>query len=277
MQIRQWHKKHCVFLLLQKRLLKGRDAANTQTSCVEQDLGFVGLMGMMDPPRDEVIDAIATCKSAGIKTVMITGDNRLTATAVGKIIGLLDDGDVLEGGEIENMSDEELSRASQSVSIYARASPEHKLRIVDALKRNGHIVAMTGDGVNDAPALKKADIGVAMGLGGTDVAREASDMVITDDNFATIVHAIEEGRRIYNNIQKGACYLLSSNFAEVAILFTGVVILDFPVVPLLALQILFVNLITDEFPALGLTVEPVERDVMRKRLAIRRKISCQNE
>src|SRR3990172_4431479 len=193
---------------------------------------------------------------------MITGDNKLTATAVGKTIGLLDDGNVLEGSEIEKMSDEELSRAARSVSIYARASPAHKLRIVDALKRNGHVVAMTGDGVNDAPALKKADIGVAMGRG-ADVAREASDMVITDDNFATIVHAIEEGRRIYSNIQKGACYLLSSNFAEVAILFTAVVILDFPVVPLLALQILFVNLVTDEFPALGLTVEPAAKDVMK--------------
>jgi Ca2+-transporting ATPase len=234
------------------------------TSCVEQNLVFVGLMGMMDPPREEVIDAIATCKRAGIKTVMITGDNKLTATAVGKIIGLLDDGDVLEGGEIEKMSEEELSRVAQSVSIYARASPAHKLRIVDALKRNGHIVAMTGDGVNDAPALKKADIGVAMGITGTDVAREASDMVITDDNFATIVHAVEEGRRIYSNIQKGACYLLSSNFAEVAILFTAVVILDFPIVPLLALQILFVNLVTDEFPALGLTVEPAAKDVMQR-------------
>ncbi len=250
-------------LAFAEKTFEGGGCREYTISCVEQDLVFVGLMGMMDPPREEVIDAIATCKSAGIKTVMITGDNKLTATAVGKTIGLLDDGNVLEGGEIEKMSDEELSRASQSVSIYARASPAHKLRIVDALKRNGHIVAMTGDGVNDAPALKKADIGVAMGITGTDVAKEASDMVITDDNFATIVHAIEEGRRIYSNIQKGACYLLSSNFAEVAILFTAVVILDFPIVPLFALQILFVNLVTDEFPALGLTVEPATKGVMQ--------------
>jgi Ca2+-transporting ATPase len=250
-------------LAFAEKTFEGEGCSEYTASCIEQNLVFTGLMGMMDPPREEVIDAIATCKRAGIKTVMITGDNKLTATAVGKTIGLLDDGNVLEGGEIENMSDEELSRASKSVSIYARASPAHKLRIVDALKRNGHIVAMTGDGVNDAPALKKADIGVAMGITGTDVAREASDMVITDDNFATIVHAIEEGRRIYSNIQKGACYLLSSNFAEVAILFTAVVILDFPIVPLLALQILFVNLVTDEFPALGLTVEPAVKDVMR--------------
>jgi Ca2+-transporting ATPase len=233
------------------------------TSCVEHDLVFTGLMGMMDPPREEVLDAIATCKSAGIKIVMITGDNKLTASAVGKTIGLLDDGTVLEGSEIEKMSDKELTEASRYVSIYARASPAHKFRIVDALKRNGHIVAMTGDGVNDTPALKKADIGVAMGISGTDVAREASEMVIMDDNFATIVAAVEEGRRIYSNIQKGACYLLSSNFAEVAIIFTAVVILDFPIVPLIALQILYVNLVTDEFPALGLTVEPAGKDVMK--------------
>jgi Ca2+-transporting ATPase len=195
---------------------------------------------------------------------MITGDNKLTAEAVGKTTGLLDDDRVIEGSEIENMSDKELAEAAMSISIYARATPAHKLRIVEALKRKGHVVAMTGDGVNDAPALKKADIGVAMGITGTDVAKEASDMVITDDNFATIVHAVEEGRRIYSNIQKGACYLLSSNFAEVSILFTAVVILDFPIVPLLALQILFVNLVTDEFPALGLTVEPAEKGVMHK-------------
>jgi Ca2+-transporting ATPase len=250
-------------LAFAEKTFEGRGYHEYTTSCVEQELVFVGLMGMMDPPREEVIEAIATCKTAGIKTVMITGDNKLTATAVGKTVGLLDDGDVLEGSEIEKMNDEELSIAARSVSIYARAEPAHKLRIVDALKRNGHVVAMTGDGVNDAPALKKADIGIAMGITGTDVAREASDMVITDDNFATIVNAVEEGRRIYSNIQKGACYLLSSNFAEVAILFTAVVILDYEIVPLLALQILFVNLVTDEFPALGLTVEPAAKDVMK--------------
>ncbi|MFH0904349.1 MAG: HAD-IC family P-type ATPase, partial [Methanobacteriota archaeon] len=251
-------------LAFAEKTFEGEGCNEYMASCVEQELVFVGLMGMMDPPREEVIDAIATCKTAGIKTVMITGDNKLTATAVGKTVGLLDEGDVLEGSEIEKMSDEELSRAARTVSIYARAAPAHKLRIVEALKRNGHVVAMTGDGVNDAPALKKADIGVAMGITGTDVSREASDMVITDDNFATIVHAVEEGRRIYSNIQKGACFLLSSNFAEVAIIFTDVVILNFDIVPLLALQILFVNLVTDEFPALGLTVEPAAKDIMRK-------------
>jgi Ca2+-transporting ATPase len=251
-------------LAFAEKTFEGKGCNEYTASCVEKELVFVGLMGMMDPPREEVIDAIATCKTAGIKTVMITGDNKLTATAVGKTVGLLDDGDVLEGSEIEKMSDDELSSAAHSVSIYARAAPAHKLRIVEALKRNGHVVAMTGDGVNDAPALKKADIGVAMGITGTDVSREASDMVITDDNFATIVHAVEEGRRIYSNIQKGACFLLSSNFAEVAIIFTAVVILNFDIVPLIALQILFVNLVTDEFPALGLTVEPAAKDIMRK-------------
>ncbi len=251
-------------LAFAEKKLKGEVCSEYITSCVEQDLVFVGLMGMMDPPREEVIDAIATCKRAGIKTVMITGDNKLTATAVGKTIGLLDDGNVLEGGEIEKMSDEELSRASQSVSIYARAAPAHKLRIVEALKRNGHIVAMTGDGVNDAPALKKADIGVAMGITGTDVAREASAMVITDDNFATIVHAVEEGRRIYDNIQKSASYLLSVTFAEVAVIFIAFVIMDFPL-PLIALQILYVNLVTEEFPALGLSLEPGSRDIMSRK------------
>jgi len=251
-------------LAFAERVLEGDGCSEYTTACVEQNLVFVGLMGMMDTPREEVIDAIATCKRAGIKTVMITGDNKLTAAAVGKTIGLLDNGAVLEGGEIERMSDEELVSAAQSVSVYARATPAHKLRIVDALKQRGHVVAMTGDGVNDAPALKKADIGVAMGITGTDVAREASDMVITDDNFATIVRAVEEGRRIYDNIQKSAAYLLSSNFAEVAILFTAVVILDFRIVPLIALQILFVNLVTDEFPALGLTVEPASKDVMQR-------------
>jgi len=251
-------------LAFAEKTFEGEECREYTATCVEQELVFVGLMGLMDPPREEVIEAIAQCKSAGIKTVMITGDNKLTATAVGQAVGLLAEGKVIEGSEIEKMSDEELAEIAQSVSIYARAAPAHKLRIVEALKRNGHVVAMTGDGVNDAPALKKADIGVAMGITGTDVAKEASDMVITDDNFATIVHAVEEGRRIYDNIQKGACYLLSSNFAEVAILFTAVVILDFPIVPLLALQILFVNLVTDEFPALGLTVEPAEKKVMFK-------------
>ncbi|HLB72299.1 MAG TPA: HAD-IC family P-type ATPase [Candidatus Methanoperedens sp.] len=230
-------------------------------ACVEQDLVFIGLAGMMDPPRDEVIDAIKQCKSAGIKVVMITGDNKLTAAAVGKSIGLLDERNVVEGSEIEKMSDDELTEVAQSASVYARAAPAHKLRIIDALKRRGHIVAMTGDGVNDAPALKKADIGIAMGLSGTDVAKEASDMVITDDNFATIVHAVREGRRIYDNIYKSASYLLSITFAEVAVIFLSFVILDYPLA-LLPLQILYVNLVTEELPALGLSIEPASKDIM---------------
>ncbi len=251
-------------LAFARRTFENEECSEYTTACVERELVFTGLMGMIDPPREEVIDAIAKCKSAGIKTVMITGDNKITARAIGKTIGLLDDGGVLEGSEIERMSDEELAEAAQLVSIYARAAPAHKLRIMDALRRKGHIVAMTGDGVNDAPALKKSDIGVAMGITGTDVAKEASDMVIMDDNFATIVHAVKEGRRIYDNIRKGASYLLSVTFAEVAVLFLSFVVLNYPL-PLTPLQILYVNLVTEEFPALGLSVEPASRDIMSRR------------
>jgi len=252
-------------LAFAERTFGPEECSEYTAGCIEQNLVFIGLMGMIDPPREEVIDSIARCKSAGIKVVMITGDNKLTAAAVGKTIGLLDeDGEVLEGSEIERMSDDELSSAARIASIYARAEPGHKLRIIDALKRNGHIVAMTGDGVNDAPALKKADIGIAMGRSGTDVAKESSDMVITDDNFATIVRAVEEGRRIYDNIRKGASYLLSITFAEVAVLFLSFVVLNYPL-PLTPLQILYVNLVTEEFPALGLSVEPASRDIMSRR------------
>ncbi len=251
-------------LAFAERTFEREECNGYTTGCVEQNLVFIGLMGMIDPPREEVIEAIARCKSAGIKVVMITGDNKLTAAAVGKNVGLLDDGKVLEGSEIDAMGDNELEDAVRSASIYARAEPAHKLKIVGALKRNGHIVAMTGDGVNDAPALRKADIGIAMGITGTDVAKESSDMVIMDDNFATIVHAVEEGRRIYDNIRKGASYLLSITFAEVAVLFLSFVVLDYPL-PLTPLQILYVNLVTEEFPALGLSVEPASRDIMSRR------------
>ncbi len=251
-------------LAFAERILEREECNGYTTGCVEQNLVFIGLMGMIDPPREEVIEAIARCKSAGIKVVMITGDNKLTAKAVGKYVGLLDDGKVLEGSEIDAMGDNELEDAVRSASIYARAEPAHKLKIVGALKRNGHIVAMTGDGVNDAPALRKADIGIAMGITGTDVAKESSDMVITDDNFATIVHAVKEGRRIYDNIRKGASYLLSITFAEVAVLFLSFVVLDYPL-PLTPLQILYVNLVTEEFPALGLSVEPASCDIMSRR------------
>ena len=224
---------------------------------VENELIFVGLVGIMDPPRSEAQEAIEICKAAGIRPVMITGDHRITARAVGAELGIGQDG-VVEGSEIDGMSDEEIEKTS----IFARVTAEHKVRIVQALKARGHIVAMTGDGVNDAPALKAADIGVAMGKAGTEVAKEASDMVITDDNFATIVAAVEEGRRIYDNLRKGTSYLLSCNVAELATIFVGVM-LGLPV-PLLALQILWINVVAEEFPAIGISVEPADTNLMQR-------------
>lgn len=229
---------------------------------VESDLIFAGLMGMMDPPRSEAKEAIRICQNAGIRPIMITGDHPLTAKAIGRELGIGQD-EVIEGIQIEEMSDEALQSRIKDVSTFARVTAEHKVRIVQALKLQGNIVAMTGDGVNDAPALKAADIGVAMGRTGTDVAKEASDMVITDDNFATIVSAVEEGRRIYDNIRKGASYLLSVSFAELGIIFLGVMI-GLPV-PLLAVQILWINVIAEEFPAIGLAVEPAHDSIMNKK------------
>lgn len=229
---------------------------------IESQLIFAGLVGMMDPPRPEVLEAISICKRAGIRPVMITGDHRLTARAIAEELGI-DGKDAIEGVELESMSDEELMARIEKVSVFARVTAGHKMRIVDALKRNGHIVAMTGDGVNDAPALKAADIGVAMGRTGTEVAKEASDMVISDDNFATIVGAVEEGRRIYDNIRKATSYLLSVSFAEVATIFLGV-LMGLPV-PLLAVQILWINVVAEEFPAIGLSTEPAHDKVMQKR------------
>ncbi len=217
---------------------------------VEAGLIFLGLFGMIDPPREEAKKAIQMCKEAGIKVIMITGDNPITAEAVGRIIGLK--GKVLGERELEKMTDEELSDVIDDVAIFSRACPEHKLKIVDILKKKGYTVAVTGDGVNDAPALKSADIGIAMGSG-TDVAKEAADIVLTDDNFSTIVSAVEEGRTIYDNIKKFVSFLVTCNFAEVNIVFLGM-LLGLPL-PLLALQILFINLVTDELPALGLSVE----------------------
>jgi Ca2+-transporting ATPase len=228
----------------------------------EKDLIFTGLVGMMDPPRPEVMEAIRTCRKAGIRTVMITGDHRLTARAIGEELGMVQ-GEVIEGNQLEEMDDDGLISKIEDISIFARVTAQHKMRIVEALKAKGHIVAMTGDGVNDAPALKAADIGVAMGKTGTEVAKEASDMVITDDNFATIVSAVEEGRRIFDNIRKGASYLLSVSFAELATIFLGV-LLDLPV-PLLAAQILWINVVAEEFPAIGLAVEPVNEKIMQRR------------
>ena len=231
---------------------------------LEAGLTFLGLAGMMDAPRLDAIKAIEECKRAGIMVVMITGDHKLTAMAVAREMGLLGPGDrALMGEELDKISDEELGRDVERVRVYARVSPEHKMRIVEAWKRKGHIVAMTGDGVNDAPALKRAGLGVAMGITGTDVAKESADMVLLDDNFASIVHAVEEGRGIYDNIRKFVRYMLSTNSGEVLAIFTASVL--FLPLPLLPLQILWINLITDGFPALALTVEPKERGLMERK------------
>jgi Ca2+-transporting ATPase len=228
---------------------------------VENNLVFVGLVGMLDPPREEAISAVQKCKKAGIKVVMITGDNEFTANAIAKELGLLEgDGKTLTGAELEDMSDAQLDKIVQEVNVYARVSPEHKLRIVNSLKKKNHIVAMTGDGVNDAPALRKADIGVAMGITGTDVAKEASEMILADDNFASSVAAVEEGRIIYNNIKKSIYYLLSTNIGEILIIFIGLII-GLPI-PIVAVQILWINLVTDSFPALALSVDPAGEDIM---------------
>ncbi|MCJ7443584.1 MAG: cation-translocating P-type ATPase [Methanotrichaceae archaeon] len=239
----------------------GRDDP-LEVNYIESDIIFAGLVGMMDPPRKEVLEAIRVCRVAGIRPVMITGDHRLTAKAISKELGM-GRSEVIEGYQIEMMNDEQLLNKIDEVSVFARVTAEHKVRIVEALKKRGNIVAMTGDGVNDAPALKAADIGIAMGKTGTEVAKEASDMVITDDNFATIVSAVEEGRRIYGNIRNGTSYLLSVSFAELAMIFLGLAI-GLPL-PLLAVQILWINIVAEELPAVGLSVEPLHTDIMRKK------------
>ena len=237
------------------------DTKGSDTNEIEQDLDFLGLVGMIDPPRPEVHDAIETCKEAGLRALMITGDHPLTAAYIARELGLADsESPLLTGRDLDRLSADELSAAVGHVNVYARVSPEHKLNIVDALQGRGQVVAMTGDGVNDAPALKKADIGVAMGITGTDVSKEASDMVLQDDNFATIVAAIEEGRIIFDNIRKFIKYLLSCNSGELWVMLVGP-IFGMPL-PLLPVQILWMNLITDGFPALALGVEPAERDAM---------------
>ncbi len=229
---------------------------------LEHDLVFVGLMGMTDPPRAEVKDAVATCREAGIRPVMITGDHPLTARHVARQLGIEAGGTVVTGTEIEHLPDADLQALAERTAVFARVSPEHKLRIVQALQSRGHVVAMTGDGVNDAPALKRADIGVAMGITGTEVSKEAADMVLGDDNFATIVAAVEEGRVIYDNIRKFILYLLSSNSGELWVMLLAP-FLGLPL-PLLPLQILWINLVTDGLPALALSVEPPERHAMRR-------------
>ena len=229
----------------------------------EQGLTLLGLVGMIDPPRPEARDAIETCRRAGIKPVMITGDHPATAEAIARELGLLRAGTVVTGTQLESMSDEELDREVDGIEAYARVSPAHKLRVVTALQHRGHSVAMTGDGVNDAPALKKADIGIAMGLTGTDVTKEAAAMTLTDDNFASIVAAVEEGRRVFGNIKKYLMYLLSANLGEIGLLL-GASLLGQPL-PLTAVLILYINLATDGLPALALSVDPPEPDLMRQR------------
>ena len=241
------------------------EGSRIDESVEEGGFVFLGLMGMIDPPREEAKRALELCKSAGIRTVMITGDHKLTAIAVAREMGMEVDR-VLTGADLEKMSDEELSEVVEEVSIYARVSPEHKVKILKALKEKGHVVAMTGDGINDAPALKKADIGVAMGITGTDVSKEASDMILADDNFATIVAAVEEGRRIVDNIKKYLAYLMRCNIAEILVMVVIMFLLGhaLKLPPLTAAQILWVNLTTDGLPALALGVDPAEPDVMKR-------------
>jgi len=241
------------------------DTAATEEA--EQDMVFAGLCGMIDPPREEVKEAIKLCDRAGIRSVMITGDYKLTAVAIARELGLFKEGIALTGAELDNLGDKEFEDLVEKIEVYARVSPAHKLRVVEALAKKGNVVAMTGDGINDAPALKKADIGVAMGITGTDVTREAADMVLTDDNFASIVAAVEEGRAIFGNIKKYLMYLLSSNIGEIllmvgAILFGPLIGLPDGAIPLIAIQILFVNLVTDGLPAIALSVDPAELDIM---------------
>jgi Ca2+-transporting ATPase len=237
-------------------------SANGQVGSVEQNLIFIGMVGMIDPARPEVKEAVQTCKHAGIRPVMITGDHPLTAYHIAHELGISNGGRVLTGQDLERLSTKELEELVEEVSVYARVSPEHKLKIVEALQNRGHVVAMTGDGVNDAPALKKADIGIAMGITGTDVAKEAADMVLQDDNFATIVASVEEGRTIYDNIRKFIKFSIAGNLGKILVVILAP-FLGMPL-PLLPLQILWLNLLTDGLLGLGLSVEPAERNVMER-------------
>ena len=227
----------------------------------ENDFIFLGLISMMDPPREESKAAVADAKRAGIKPVMITGDHKITATAIAKQIGIFEDGDIaMTGRELDAMSEEELDRKITEISVYARVSPENKIRIVDAWQRRGSITAMTGDGVNDAPALKKADIGVAMGITGTEVSKDAAAMILTDDNFATIIKAVANGRNVYRNIKNAIKFLLSGNMAGIlSVLYTSLAALPVPFAPV---HLLFINLLTDSLPAIAIGMEPAEKDLL---------------
>ncbi len=231
---------------------------------IEKDLIFVGLIGMIDPPRQGVKEAVSTCKKAGIKTVMITGDHIITATQIAKDLRILRPNDIaITGAELDNISDEELQKNIMKYSVFARVSPEHKVRIVKAFRASGAVVAMTGDGVNDAPALKNADIGISMGLNGTDVAKNASDMILTDDNFVTIVEAVKQGRNIFDNIKKAVHFLIATNIGEIVTIFVGL-LLGLKT-PLLAIQLLWINLVTDSIPAIALGLEAPDKDIMNKK------------
>lgn len=249
---------------------------------VEEDLVYLGIVGMIDPPRPEVYDAIEKCRRANIKIIMVTGDHKLTARAIGEELGILGPKDkIIDGAELDLMTKEELEKQIEYIRIFARVSPSNKVGIVEALKKNQHIVAMTGDGINDAPSLKKADIGVAMGIVGTDVSKESSDMILTDDNFATIVKAIKQGRVIYDNLKKFILFLLSCNISEVLLMFISIVIGDYIFyiitgergllyIPLVPVQILWMNLITDGLPAMALGIDPPEKNIMDRKASKRK-------
>ena len=238
-------------------------ASPSESAAMEQDLVFVGLCGMYDPPRREAQEAVARCRDAGIRVVMITGDHPHTAAAIARELGISGHGRAVSGVELDAMDDAELARRAADIDVYARVTAEHKLRVIRAWREGGAVVAMTGDGVNDAPAVKGADIGVAMGRSGTEVTRQASDMIITDDNFATIVAAVEEGRGIFDNIRKTLQYLLAGNAGELLLMAVCIAV-GLPV-PLLPIHLLWINLVTDGLPALCLATDPIDPDVMRRR------------